>query len=163
MHTYLYELFSGLGFYQALIPRGPTTAGITAGDNGETIDLLGFNACTFVVNIGSIRFPAASALHLALQHGLASAAGVSAWSFVNNSQLIHSVEGGYNATSEDGIFKSLASDDGSTIYFVGYKGDTTHRYIRLYVSGDGGTGSMCAGAVAILGPSEWAVNSPVNT
>ena len=160
---YNYDLYSGLGFYQALIPRGPTTGGIVPSTEGETIDLRGFNACTFMVNVGSTRFAAASALHLALQHGLASAAGVSAWSFVPNSLLIHSVEGGYNATSEDGIFKSLASDDGSTLYFVGYKGDHTHRYVRLYVSGDAGVGSMCAGAVAILGPSTWAVNTPVNT
>jgi hypothetical protein len=162
MKSYIYDLYSGLGFYQALAPIGPTAAGVVPGTNGVTIDLQGFNACTFMVNVGSTRFAAASALHLALQHGLASAAGVSAWSFVPNSLLIHSVEGGYNATSEDGIFKSLASDDGGAIYFVGYKGDNTHRYVRLYVSGDAGVGSMCAGAVAILGPSTWPVNSPVN-
>ena len=160
---YIYDLYSGLGFYQALIPRGPTASGIIPGSAGLTLDLQGFQAAVIAVNVGSIRFAAASALHLALQHGLASDAGVSAWSFVPNSLLIHSVEGGYAATSADGIFKSLASDDGSTLYFVGYKGDNTHRYLRVYVSGDAGVGSMCAGAVAILGPTTWAVNTPVNT
>ena len=156
----LFENYSNLGFYQAF---SPAVAGqIIPGVNGATIDLLGAKAVTFLVNVGSIHFAAASALHVAIQHGLASAAGVSAWSFCGNSQLIHSVAGGYNSTASTGIYHSFATTDDSAVFACGYKMDNTHRYVRLYFSGDGGTGSMIAGAIAIVEKNEWPVNEPVN-
>ena len=156
----IFDNYSNLGFYQAL---HPAIAGqVVPQTGGLTIDLQGATAATMIVQIGSTHFAAASELHLALQHGLASAAGVSTWSLVGNSQLIHSVFGGYNSTGETGIFHSLPVGSDSGVYACGYKMDNTHRYLRLYVSGDGGVGSMIASALAIVERTDWPVNVPVN-
>ncbi len=156
----IFDNYSSLGFYMCF--ESAIAGDIIPGTSGATIDLQGATAATVIVNVGSTHFAAASALHMALQHGLASAAGVSAWSFVGNSQLIHSVGGGYNSTASDGIFHSLAAGSDSSLYACGYKMDTTHRYLRVYISGDGGTGSMIAGAIAIVQKQDWPVNTPVN-
>lgn len=152
------DIYSNFGFLNALTPA----ASLTVGQAGETLDLLGYQGAVVAVNVGAIGFQSASALHLRLQHGLASDAGVSAWSNVPASLIIHSVAGGYTSTAETGVWQSfLSTEAGSTIYFVGYKGDNTHRYLRLYISGDAGLGSFTATAVAILGlPANWPVNEP---
>ena len=156
----IFDNYSNLGFYNAL---HPSVAGqVVPGTGGIIVDLQGATAATIIVQVGSTHFLAASELHLALQHGLASAAGVSAWSLVGNSQLIHSVFGGYNSTASDGIFHSLAAGSDSGIYACGYKFDNLHRYLRLYISGDGGLGSMIAAAQAIVERTDWPVNEPVN-
>ncbi len=156
----IFDNYSNLGFYMAF--SSSVSGDIVPGVNGDTIDLQGATAVTMIVNVGSTHFQAASALHLALQHGLASAAGVSAWSFVGNSQLIHSVFGGYDSTASTGIFHSLGAGSDSTLFACGYKMDNLHRYLRLWVSGNDGLGSMRAGAIAIVERTDWPVNEPVN-
>lgn len=153
------ENYSNFSFYNAL----PSASSVVPATAGLTVDMQGYGAVTMIVNVGLIRFQSASALHLRLQHGTASAAGVDQWSNVPASLLIHSVAGGYGSTAETGIFQSfLSTEMGSTTYAVGYKGDNLHRYIRIYISGDAGLGSMVAGAVALLGePSNWPINDAV--
>ena len=88
-------------------------------------------------------------------------AGVSAWSLVPLSQVIHSVEGGVNSTASDGLWQILGSATDATsdvTYAVGYRGDPKHRYLRLVVSVSGAPSAMWLGALAILGkPSDWPV------
>lgn len=162
--------YSSFGFYQALYP-GVTTSAAGA-TNGQTLDLQGFDTATIALMVNSYASGGANGagdyVIFYLQHGLASAAGVSAWSAVPNSQLIHSVYGGYDSTAETGILISLASASeiaasaNSAVYFVGYKKDTAHRYLRLKLSNVGAASAMMAGAVAILGkPGDWPVNEPV--
>lgn len=164
----LRDIFSDFKFFDALSADVITA---TEGDtNGNTIDLRGFGAATVVVQVKSLA--SAGAMNAAdkqlfiLQHGLASAAGVSAWSNVPNSLLIHSVYGGYGSTGETGIFVSLQSSTDVTghseIFFVGYKGDASHRYLRVVVRNSDAASTAWAAAAAILGmPESWAVNSPV--
>jgi len=156
----LRDLYSNFGFFEAL--TSPVAA-VVVSTTGNTIDLLGYGGAVMIVTVGDIRFQSASALHLRLQHGTASAAGVDQWSNVPASLFIHSAAGGYDSTAETGVWQSfLSTEMGSNVYAVGYKGDQTHRYLRLYVSGDAGVGSMRAAACCLLGlPSEWPVNDPV--
>lgn len=168
----LRDLYSNFGFYQALAPR--TTTDAAGAENGDTIDLRGFGGATIVLNVLSYCSGGANGagdyVIFYLQHGLASAAGVSAWSAVPNSLLINSVYGGYDSTAETGILVSLASaaeiaaSANSAVYFIGYKGDNAHRYLRIKLSNVGAASAMFAGAIAILGyPTEWPVNTPVNS
>jgi hypothetical protein len=166
------DQFSNFGWYNA-IPTGPDdgTAGAT---NGNTIDLRGFNAATLTGTLTSICSGGANGagdyLILVIQHGLASAAGVSAWSNVPGSMLVHSVVGGYDSTGETGVFLSIASGTeftGSTqasyVFTVGYKGDAAHRYIRFKLSNVGGASAVDMGALWMLGqPGDWPINTPVN-
>ena len=165
------DLYSNFGFYQALAPRITTDA--AGAENGQTLDLQGFAGATIALNVLSYCSAGANGagdyVVFYLQHGLASAAGVSAWSAVPNSLLIHSVVGGYASTGETGAFLSvmsgtdIAASANSAITFVGYKGDNLHRYLRLKLSNVGAASAMFAGAVAFLGyPSNWPVNEPVD-
>lgn len=138
--------------------------------NGNTIDLRGYNAVTIAMNIHSIAsagdMGAADKILFILQHGLASAAGVSAWSNIPNSQLIHSVYGGYDSTGETGVFASIQSATDVTavseVFKVGYKGDTTHRYLRVVVRNSDAASAAWAAGIAILSePDTWAVNESV--
>lgn len=164
------ENYSNFGYYNAF--GAEVTSDAAGAQNGITIDLQGFNAATVVLNITSYCSAGANGagdyVVFALQHGLASADGVSAWSNVPNSLLIHSVVGGYDSTAETGAFLSIASGTdvaasvNSAVYFVGYKGDAAHRYLRLKYSNVGAASAMNMGAIAILGqPSNWPVNEPV--
>lgn len=155
--------YSNFGFYNAFPADVPAAAAA-----GRTIDMRSFDTMTMVVNahsLGSAGALGATAWKLVLQQGLASAAGVSAWSNVPLSQIIHSVEGGYGSTAEDGVFQILDSNTDAVsniTYAVGYKKDTAHRYIRLYLSVSGAASAMWLGAIAIAGlPGEWPVNEPV--
>jgi hypothetical protein len=163
--------YSNLGFFNAF-PVGPTGS-VAAATNGNTIDLRGYDGATMIVTFTSINSGGAGGagdyIIFVLQHGTASAAGVDQWSVVPGSLLIHSVYGGYDSTSETGIFLSLASaseisgsTQASTVLYVGYKGDTTHRYLRLKISNVGNASALDMGAICILGrPADWPVNSPV--
>ena len=164
------ELYSHFGYFQALNPE--VSAAAVA---GITIDMLGYEAVQFVVNVNSYASAGADAATNAwkfmLQHGIASAAGVAGWSLVPESQLIHSYFGGYDSTAETGIFFSMQSktdlggDTGASgcgILIVGYKQDVEHRYVRLYISVLSVPSAMFVGATAILGsPSNWPVNESV--
>lgn len=138
--------------------------------NGNTIDLRGYTTATVAMNIHSIAsggaMAAADKVLCILQHGLASADGVSAWSTVPNSQIVHSVYGGYDSTGETGVFASIQSATDVTghseIFFVGYKKDTLHRYLRVVVRNSDNASAAWAAGVAFLGePDTWAVNEPV--
>ena len=164
------ENYSNFGYFQALALYVTTSA--AGAENGLTIDLRGYGAATIALALASYASGGANGagdyVVFALQHGLASAAGVSAWSDVPNSMLIHSTVGGYDSTAETGIFLSLASaseiasSGNSAVYFVGYKGDYSHRYLRVKLSNVGNASAMNAAAVAILGePANWPVNDPV--
>jgi hypothetical protein len=163
--------YSDFGFYQAWAPANTTDAAGSAG--GLTIDMLGFDTVQLVVNIASYCSGGANGagdyVVFQLMHGLASAAGVSTWSLVALSQIIHSVLGGYDSTASTGNFLSLASaseiaaSGNSAVYIVGYKKDVLHRYLRLNISNVGAASAMVLAATAILGkPDNWPVNTPIN-
>jgi hypothetical protein len=161
------ELFSHFGYFQAIYPD-VYTAAIT----GLTIDMRGYEAALFVVNINSYASAGADAATnqwiFTLQHASASTAGADTWSLVPNSQLIHSVAGGYGSTASTGLFFTLDSKtdlggttgaSGNGILFVGYKGDTNHRYVRLYVSVLSVPSAAWMAGTCILGsPANWPVN-----
>lgn len=163
--------YSNFGFFQAFAPRATTSA--AGAENGDTLDLQGYETATIVLNILSYCSGGANGagdyIIFYLQHGLASAAGVSAWSTVPNSQIIHSVAGGYDSTAETGWVASymsaseIAASANSVTEIVGYKKDTLHRYLRIKMSNVGAASAAFAGAIAILGrPGDWPINEPVN-
>lgn len=162
------ELYSHLKFFQVLAPQDVVAGGAT---NGATVDLQGYDGCVFVINCGQMtsagNLGAAEYWQLKLEHGLASAAGVSAWSECYPSQMIHSVVGmaGAYSTLNSGIFQSITSyADLSAatgkVFFVGYKGP--RRYVRVALSDVGGASTISVGIIAVLGiPSDWPVQEPV--
>ena len=152
--------YSNFGFYDAMTPASQTAA-----LDGRTIDRQGFETVTFITVTDAITSGVADTSDwvLRLEHGTASALGVDQWSTVPNSLLIHSVAGGYASTASDGIFQKIGITTGSgTTYAVGYKGDHSHRYVRLVLSETDVMSATIMGAIAILGePSNWEVNTPV--
>ncbi|MFA5397563.1 MAG: hypothetical protein WC346_16250 [Methanogenium sp.] len=160
------DIYSNFGWLVAL-PSGVRSAAVA----GETIDVQAFDAVTFIVNGTSCDSAAANSaadcFKLTLQHGLASAAGVSAWSVVPGSQLIHSVYGGYTSTGETGLFAygfQSTMNSGATMrpQVVGYKKDVLHRYVRFYLSISGNPSTCWIGAAAVTGyPNHWPVNESV--
>lgn len=158
------DLYSHLGFFQALAPQDIVAGAAT---NGLTIDLRGYDGCVFAVNAGALTgggaFSADNRWQLKLEHGLASDAGVSVWSEVYPSQMIHSVLGGAGAysTLNSGIFQSIASTTDLSagtgkMFVIGYKGP--RRYVRIAVSEVGAPSTMSIAAIATLGlPSDWPV------
>ena len=161
MPNTLRDGYSNFKFFQALAPFITTDPPAHA---GIAVDIKGYDTCTFIVNVGDTASGGAMAaddfLQLKLEH-YNSVGG--AWSECYPSQMIHSVIGmaGAYSTLNSGIFQSIASStDGSTTYYVGYKGP--HRTARIYVSGENTPSTMQIGAVAVLGlPSDWAVTEPV--
>jgi hypothetical protein len=163
------DIYSGLGFFQAIVPQLYTTWNIV----GKAIDTRGYEGCVFVVNVGAVgsagNLGATSFLQIQIEHALAStydtAASASAgtWSEVYPSQMIHSVLGmaGAYSTLDSGIYQSIASStDGLTVYACGYKGP--RRFVRVNVSGEDGPSDVELGAIAIVGlPDSWPVNAAV--
>ena len=157
------EVYSNFGFFNALQNQSVGDALIT----GESIDIQSYEAVTFIVNVGATTGAtatfAATDHEFQLQHGLASAAGVSTWSVVPyGSQLIHSVVS-QGQTLTSGVWQLIASyTQASTVYAVGYKKDKDHRYVRLMVSASGAPSIFSAlGAIAICGfPNNWPINTP---
>ena len=156
--------FSNFKFFQCLAPFITTDPPAHA---GLAVDIKGFDTATIIVNVGDTGSGGALAVddfhQLKLEH-YNSTAG--AWSECYPSQMIHSVVGEAATVAgasvlNSGIFQSIASStDGSTTYYVGYKGP--HRTIRLYISGELTPSTMQIGAVAVLGlPADWAVTEPV--
>ena len=157
------EGYSSFGFFDAL-PNIPVLAATT----GRTVDMLGYKTVALVVNAGrcSTGVIATSDFKLILQHGTASAAGVDQWSLVPGSQLLHSVYGGYDSTAETGLFgyitNSMYNESDALVAAVGYKQDTTHRYIRLYVSVTGTNSLVAIAGTFILGnPHTWPINDAI--
>lgn len=165
------EMYSNFGFFQALCADVYSAAA-----TGDTLDLRGYGTVAIGVLINSYASAGADAATnnwiFTLQHGLPSALGVSAWSLVPLSQIIHSVEGGYASTASDGVFQLIGSRSdavfadaagGSGFFFVGYKQDTTHRYLRLYVSVLSVPSAAWMGAFAVVGNAGiWPVNDPID-
>lgn len=161
--------YSNFSYLQAFSARVITDA--AGAENGDTIDRQGYETVTFIIAAASYCSGGANGagdqIEFILQHGLASAAGVSAWSNIPLSLIIHSVEGGYDSTAEDGIFQILTTGtdlaDSAQVYFVGYKGDKDHRYVRFKHSNIGAASAMWAAGVCVLGePANWPVNTPIN-
>jgi hypothetical protein len=155
---------SGFGFYTAFVPQD-IVGGSTY--NGDTIDLQGYNTCTFAVIFGSTAGSAAFTAqywNVRLEHGLASATGVSAWSDVTAVNILHSVygsAGAYSALTSGICMSILLANIGSTLA-VGYVGDVKHRYVRMVFSDTGTCSTASVAAVAILGaPGQWPVIEPV--
>lgn len=156
------ENYSDFKFYDAM-----SSDLTTAARTGESIDLRGYRAATLIVNGFScdsgLVNSVADCYKYILQHGLASAAGVSTWSNVPGSQLIHSVYGGYDSTAETGLFaygfaSTMGISNTPLLQEVGYKMDTKHRYLRFFLSISGNPSAAYLGAVMMLGRAgDWPV------
>lgn len=154
------DLYSSLGFFTAL-----NADVYSAATNGATIDLRGYDAANIVVQTASFASAGAASDQwtFILQHGLASAAGVSAWSLVPASLLLHSTYGGLGATGETGEFGRLSASTDVGCAFVGYRGDGNHRYLRVVLSISGICSSFWGAGTAVLGnKSQWPVNEPLS-
>jgi hypothetical protein len=162
--TTLRDGYSNFKFLQGIDPFITTDPPAHAGDE---IDIKGFDTVTLIVNVGEVASAGAMAAddfhQLKLEHYNSDAG---AWSEVYPSQMIHSVVGAAATVAgasvlNSGIFQSIASStDGSTVYYVGYKGP--HRTVRLYISGELTPSVMLVGATWKLGlPSDWPVTEPI--
>jgi hypothetical protein len=153
--------YSNFGFFQALSPDSYETA-----TNGDTVDRRGYDTVTFVINIDDVDVSAATSnIDIIMEHGIPSAAGVSAWSVCTSAEIIGN---GFSlgAAVTSGILYTFSisgtsvADLESQILEFGYRGD--HRYVRLVVdsAGTADAGSVVMGAIAVLGnPANWPVNS----
>lgn len=153
------DLYSNLGFYDALHADVYSAAA-----SGVTIDLLGFDAACILLNTASFASAGAASDQwtFILQHGLASAAGVSAWSLVPASLFLHSTYGGLDSTTETGEFGRLSASTDTGVAMVGYRGDGAHRYLRVVLSISGICSSFWGAGVALVGnASQWPINEPV--
>lgn len=153
------DLYSSLGFFTAL-----NADVYSAAANGETLDLQGYDTANIVIQTASFASAGAASDQwtFILQHGLASAAGVSAWSLVPGSLMLHSVYG-LDATAETGEFGRLSASGDTGVAFVGYRGDGKHQYLRVVLSISGICSSFWGAGVAVLGnKSQWPVNEPAS-
>jgi len=168
------EFYSNFGFFCAFRPNIISDAQGT--EHGYEMDMQGYKAVTIIGELTSYASAgaqgAADITTVLLYHGLASAAGVSAWSLVPGSQIIHSVYGGIGSTGETGIIMSIMSktdlNTDSTvaasgiIVMAGYKMDTTHRYLRVDVRNSDAASAGYFAAFAIMEPSgDWPINEAV--
>jgi len=160
------DLYSNFAFMQALKPQD-LVGGATA--TGTTIDLVGYNGCTFIVNVGDFAGGGAMSAdnrhQMAIQFGIPSAAGVSAWSDVAyGSQIITSLFSEGQALTS-GIVLSLDSYTWSdTVIAFGVKNivNSLHRYVRCYWSEAGSASTVSVGVVCLLGyPANWPVMEPM--
>jgi hypothetical protein len=161
------ENYSNFGFFDAIAM--PTALGVVAETVGRIIDLQGYDNVTLVVHAGlqSTGSAGTSDFRLILQHAYSNAAGVLTWSLVPGSLLIHSVMGGYDSTTSNGLFdyitQSYCNASDNKIGIVGYKKTVTYRWIRLIASITGTPSITPIQGTWILGnPNNWAVNEAVN-
>jgi len=154
---------AGLSFLQALAPFNYPTS---TAHSGVSIDLRGYNECTFVVQIGSGLGGSAVAWtaqywNIVMEHGLDDGAGApSSWSIVGLQNVLHSVmgSGGTISAITSGIVMTMASTELDTVKVVGYRGDTTHRWVRVRLSETGDASVTFFNVTAVLGrPSQWPV------
>ncbi len=176
------EHLTDFGFFTAW--KADLISSAQGDQNGEEIDLQGFDTATILFNIYSLAsagaMGAGDKILVLLQHGLASATpadGASAYSLVPGSQIIGIVYGGYDSTASTGVigswmsktelvtvstYTTLANASGAVIA-VAYKKDTTHRFLRVVVRNSDAASAAWGCGVAILGePNNWPVNEPVN-
>lgn len=163
----LRDNYSNFKYFQAISPRVKDDAnGGTI--TGVTVDTRGYEAVTFVVNVGDIEnaLASASCLQFMLEHASNSSGNLGASDFAkvaSGSEILHSVVS-VSTTLTSGVWQSdiNASDAaGSNVYIVGYRGNK--RYVRLFISGIADSGcSVNIGAIAVLGyPANWPVNQPL--
>lgn len=157
------DLYSHLGFFNALRPQATA---ITT--EGATINIREFDQVAMVVEVNSFLSLLGSVekYELILEHATVSVGGVDQWSVVPNSLLIHSVQGGLKATGETGIFETINSASDIGTYFVGYRGDANHGYLRLKISATASetlsVARMVFSGTAVLGSKHlWPVNVSV--
>jgi hypothetical protein len=149
------DKYSGFKFFQALTPGDYDGS---AAVNGADVDTLGYNAVTFVVNVGTFTgggsMLTSEEITFALQHADASTAGgAGTYTDVGSEYILMS--GTNTVTSGQFLSMTSASFSGAA-YAVGYIGQK--RYVRLRTSGVQTSLASLAG-LAVLG---WAGDWPVN-
>jgi hypothetical protein len=149
------ENYSGFKYFQALTPGDYDGS---AAVNGADVDTEGYNAITFVVNVGTFTgggsMLTSEEITFALQHAEASTAGgAGTYTDVPSQYILMS---GTN-TVTSGQFLSLTSASFSgAAYPVGYIGP--NRYVRLKTSGVQTSLASVAGLVILGYPENWPVN-----
>ena len=148
------EQYTAFKFFQAIPPQ---IADATV--NGATVDLRGFEACTFLLNLGAVSsITSASYWAFRMQHGSASDLGFDGtWSDVDLSHVVMSA----SAALTSGIVFSVWSDTNfeSNAFPVGYVGP--RRYVRVVCEEKANLSTAAIGAIALLGyPEQWPVNTP---
>ena len=174
------DFYSSFGFFQAINPDITTDTNVVT---GNPIDVRNYGGCTLVITINSFASAGDNGTNAAwfvLQYGYSNPAVIT-WSNVHNSLIIHDVYGGYDSTASTGRFfnleskTSLLGSDNVTAsatggygrLIVGYKkpvgnNNSTHRWVRVFMSLSGNASTMWLAAVAVCGsPNNWAVNSPI--
>lgn len=156
--------YTGFKFFQCLEPQDVAAGAAT---NGVSIDTLGFETCTIVVNVGTwdgggALSAADNRFQLKLEHANSDADGSVNFSEVYPSQMLHSVVGIFGAYSalNSGIFQSIhsATSFACRVYAIGYVGP--RRWVRVVVSEVGAPSTYSMGAIAVLGlPANWPVSS----
>ena len=176
------EHFTDFGFFAAW--KADLISSAQGDQNGEEIDMIGYDTATVLFNIYSLASAGAQGagdvIRVLLQHGLASTTpvdGASAYSLVPGSQIIGIVYGGYDSTASTGVigswtsktelvtvstYTTLANASGAVIA-VGYKKDNLHRFLRIVVrNSDAASAAWGCGIVLLGEPANWAVNTPIN-
>lgn len=159
------DMYSNFAFLEAFPPQDLTVGNLA----GDTIDLRGYNGCTFVIVAagftGGGDMSAGDHHQVAIELGYASAAGVSCWSAIPyGSMVITSLfSEAQTLTSGNVLSVDSASWSGVAVAFgVKQLIDSNHRYIRLNVSGVGDASICSMAAICILGyPANWPVMEPM--
>lgn len=136
-----YDLYNNLHIVNALNP-----ASKTAGENGATIDLLGYQSIMFVVTVGAIATADGSDyLALTIQTSDDGTNWNAAISDPNGLQILSGPGGGV-IPNIDGVLVVA----NSTMKFGLTGTSLMHRYVRI-VSTKTGTETIIMGVIAILG------------
>ena len=157
--------YSGKSFQVALAPQ---EISVTSTYTGETIDLRGYEEVTFVLQVGATAgggaFGASQRWKGIVQIGYPSDAGVSVWSDIAASQVLHNYygEGSTHSTVTSGVVFSIDSADYSdTTEAVGLVGLGEHRYARVMFSEYSVVSTVSVAVLAILGHvADWPVAEP---
>ncbi len=162
--------YSNFSFLSALVPRA---FALGAAYTGVSIDMRGYDTCTFVVNVGTTAtstntWGGADYWNAMLDLGWSNAAGAVQWSEANSyvSLILHSVYGEAGAYSVMASAKWMSWDSIdylSTTCAIGIKNTGKFRWARLRLSETGACSNCGFGATAILGKGgTWPVNTPIS-
>jgi hypothetical protein len=166
------DVYSGFKFFEAMSPKEATST------TGATVDLQGYEGCTFLVHLHSVSGTACgislvSRIYFKIQHAYGSVStGIcsgpdSTWSACSGTDVILSI-GQFMSISmsgDDGVWLSLyisgtsAASMWSNIYAVGYVGN--RRFVRVLMSNSaaGDCSAVIPAVIAMLGaPANWPVN-----
>lgn len=178
------ELQAGFKFFEAIGLKEQSGASTCS----ATVDLKGYETCTFAVHLHSCSGAAnvislVSRIYCKIQHAHGSVStGIcsgpdSTWSNCSDTDVLMWNEGSVaSASAWPFMSKSMSGDDGiwlsiyisgtsvasawSRVYTVAYIGN--RRWVRLLFSNSaaGDTSAIIVGAIAILGyPANWPVNA----